>query len=252
MNSGSIFNLGSFFEDLNDQIHSMTHSIHKSSNGKSFTQHYFASNSTKGKHIKGKGPVTKKQLTTKITGDHLRLVGSSKVVLTIGKPSVWVEAPDSLHPYLEPKKVGEQYRLGPHGKDNESIRFSFKGPITYYITVPSLKKLSISENISVQIAHLPPNTIEKISTLGNASTIIKDMTQQKDLTIKLLGNSMLAVEKGTISKGKLYTLGNAHLQGGKGFKLEKGKIEAYGISKIRVNYDKTDVKVKQYGFASAK
>ncbi|WP_375435874.1 head GIN domain-containing protein [uncultured Hymenobacter sp.] len=171
--------------------------------------------------------------------NQVTLAGSATVILVQGSPQkvvVDAEAEDLSH--LETTVSGEKLRIGT--KQEQGMNWSnyrFKGPVTVYVTVPSISALTVSGSGKMRAEDGVKAKNLNLTVSGSGRMELGEV-QADDLETAISGSGDISISGGKVPRQDVRISGSGGVQATK-LRTERCNVRISGSGNCRVNATQT-------------
>lgn len=166
--------------------------------------------------------------------NQVTLAGSATVVLVQGSPQkveVQAEADDLSH--LETTVSGGRLRIGTKQEGGMSwSNYKFKGPVTVYVTVPSVSALTVSGSGKMKAAGPVKAPALDLSISGSGSLVLSQV-QTEALDTSVSGSGTIQLDGGTAPRQTISISGSGNVQATQ-LRTQKCTVRISGSGNCRV------------------
>lgn len=217
-----------------------------------------------GKSIKGSG--TAKTVSRPVSGvRQVAVHGVGTLVVEVGATEgLTIEADDNLLPYIEVKRNGSAWEIGP----TRDVSFEPRTPITYRLRVKALNALALSGATRAEINPLPAAG-EFVLSMSGATSAEFDGVDADTLKVSASGASRIEIKTGRATRQTVDLSGASRYRAfgltseitvvqGSGTSVVEVKatrelnVEASGVTQVRYKGNPPVVKSDTSGVSSVK
>ncbi|UOG75307.1 DUF2807 domain-containing protein [Hymenobacter tibetensis] len=171
--------------------------------------------------------------------NQVALAGSATVILVQGSPQkvvVDAEAEDLSH--LETSVSGDRLRIGTKQEKGMSwSNYKFKGPVTVYVTVPTISALTVSGSGKMKAAAgLKAQDLDL--TVSGSGNMELAQVQADDLETTISGSGDISINGGSVPRQDIRISGSGGVQAPK-MRTENCKVHISGSGNCRVQATET-------------
>ncbi|MBO0358315.1 DUF2807 domain-containing protein [Hymenobacter sp. BT186] len=167
------------------------------------------------------------------------LAGSATVILVQGSPQkVVVDANDEDLTHIETTVSSSRLRIGTKQEKGMSwSNYKFKGPVTVYVTVPSINALTVSGSGRMKAAD-GVKAKELDLNVSGSGTMELGPVQADDLKTTVSGSGDISISGGSASRQATRISGSGNVQASK-LRTQKCEVRISGSGNCRINATET-------------
>ncbi|HEX8425953.1 head GIN domain-containing protein [Hymenobacter sp.] len=171
--------------------------------------------------------------------NQVTLAGSATVILVQGSPQkVVVDANAEDLSHLETTVSGEKLRIGTKQEKGMSwSNYSFKGPVTVYVTVPNISALTVSGSGRMR-ADEGVKAKDLDLTVSGSGKMDLGQVQADELQTSISGSGDISINGGSAPRQVIRISGSGGMQAQK-VRSEKCNVRISGSGNCRVNATET-------------
>ena len=171
--------------------------------------------------------------------NQVTLAGSATVILVQGSPQkVVVDAESEDLAHLETTVSGDKLRIGTKQEDGMKwSNYRFKGPVTVYVTVPTINALTLSGSGKMK-ADDGVKAKDLNLTVSGSGHMELGQVQADELETAISGSGEIMINGGTVPRQAVRISGSGGMQATK-LRTERCDVRISGSGNCRVNATET-------------